>query len=596
MSGKSVEWYVCKYETQVTYGPLRRRDLLGMRDEGSLAPDDWVYADGVLPDWTEAGKIRQLFNNGGTKWRFAFTQPADEPTLNLYLFEGTELSGPITLDQLRELVRQRKAGPLTQVLNWDTETVHVAAELMGFQLMLNNQPVAESPPAADDGDEEPLSQDYPVMVDDEQPSAVDAPAPTQQRTEPVAKTRPAPQPQPRNSPAAKPPAPAAKPTVAKAAKTQVHPVVPARQPAPATVDEAIPEDAPAPVKGKDKQGFQLPALKLPRLPKRTPKKKKPPLPYKAAAAPAKAPTRSNTRIRRALDRFIRGDAFARASTLWTLILALQGLVYLAVMNAVFGMYFGRLATLCLSTFIPFGPTPDELRSDGLLAAGMATAFIGIIAAYPLWYVLRTECVPWLSVAGIVLGMAVGLGLQPQFLPQLLILAKAALFFGGVAIVLVGLVTMTTTGNVEITSRLMLPVGATVVAVLGLMLFDPQQAFLVSTAELPPVLQGSTAHVLLLLPCTTILFTACPAFCAYAIYGEVDRAVQDFIVMHVTGALMCLGVAVLTFYCLVGIDPGSFMMVPLAMLPLSAVNTVVAMVPPVLWMLHPDSAGLNKIQV
>jgi hypothetical protein len=163
MSGK-VDWYIHKHDTQETHGPLRRRDLLGMRDEGTLVPEDFVFADGVLPDWTPAGKIRQLFDNGGPKWRYAFSQPPDQPSLNLYLFEGEDLCGPITLDQLREMVRLRQASPLTQVLNWDDETVHVAAELMGVQLRVDNQPVEESALVIDEGMEELPSDDLPVIV------------------------------------------------------------------------------------------------------------------------------------------------------------------------------------------------------------------------------------------------------------------------------------------------------------------------------------------------------------------------------------------------------------------------------------------------
>lgn len=284
--------------------------------------------------------------------------------------------------------------------------------------------------------------------------------------------------------------------------------------------------------------------------------------------------------------------YSRACTLWSAILVVQALVVLTVTNALFAMFLRRMGGLCLSTFIPFGSTPEELKQEALLLAGFATILVGLLMAFPLWHLLRTDSLRWHTIATLVVGFLLGMQIKPDAVPPLLGVTRFVLVVGGIAMATICVWLMASSANAKISMALLVPLAITILCIGGFVLSDVRQMFEIDIAGLPPNIAGRLPHTGMFLLCLYAASLAFPAFCYFALSGEVSDAVKQFLDAHLILAVGTGIVMLASAWCLFQPRPDQFMSIPLALIPIAAVNAVVSMVPPAVWMTHPGNIGIR----
>ncbi|MCA8997518.1 MAG: hypothetical protein KDA80_11035 [Planctomycetaceae bacterium] len=566
----SAQWYVKASEDDKAVGPLPRQELARLWRKKLIGPDHLIFAEGVLPDWIRAGKLLALFKLSVDADEEDTTDDSKE--FEVFILKDGRKQGPMTLVHLQRLLDRGSIPPETVVCNASTEKQSVAARLLESGTW--DQPQG-SPPADHDLPPVPTGQHFIP----EEASLADITMEFEVEIGPGGVPR-VPQ----------------KPSDSKPPDRLAHdrsPRKPDERQAP--VREKVPSSRLDPVPPRSHETASSHAAPPPpRRPTKTKtkKSKKPDdndetdLELDEQTTPRKRP------IGKSYQRMIRTSAYNQVATLWMFLLLAQTFVFLIATNAICAMLFKRISALCLSTFIPFGATPEELKQEALLMAGMSAILIAAVMIYPLWHLLRTDTLPWHAVAALGVGFVLGMAIPGQVVPYLLRGAQITMVIGGGAACLVSVPLLASlkgsSASVPLLVRLALLGGA-----IGAMVFCvPSEVVSTEVAKLPPTIHGSLLHSSLFLVSSFVLVVAIPTYAAAAMSADATNAVKEFIESHLFVGAICGGVMLVTIPLLTSPQPDQFFAVGLALIPIGAINGVAAMAPAMLFMIHPNYVGVR----
>lgn len=296
---------------------------------------------------------------------------------------------------------------------------------------------------------------------------------------------------------------------------------------------------------------------------------------------------------RAFMRFACSPAYERACYDWSMVFLVQSVAVLIATNAVMGIFLRKLGGLALSVFVPFGNEGVNLAQEQLLIVGVAAVCVGCMVVFPVWNLMRSDCNYLFCLGGTILGIILGLVMLPDFLPYLFMFVQGILVLGGILLGMTCFILLSKVRNAQIVTGLTLALSVTSVCVAGVGFCDMREIFELQLKSLPPTLQGSVPHAALFLGCSLVGTLAIPGVCYLILSRIVTPPVKAFMDSHLLIVGTSVAAMLSTTYCLISPNPDSFIGVTWALIPLAALNTVVALVPPVMWMTDPVSVGLHK---
>lgn len=577
----AADWYVRHRGSTTKIGPFSLATLTRMWRQGNIVHHDLLYAKGVLPRWVRAGRLEYLFVEDEQP-KVVTSQVSDSPISTAlpsdtsapnqdrtsdkqrdglyFIKEAEQLRGPISRKQLEILSNWGEVQP--QTLLYDEAGKLVATIEKVLDLPETKQHLGQP----------------------EISNSVKKIRSHQGRRKDLIKAKPA------VSRAQK----KKRSHISKENAKQGKPAAPASHEKSHSLKSfsELLSDAVAYEKSAHAEQEQVSSSNSMRPPTRKERKRVKKKKLTADSNENLPVTKSSSEIRKPMRRLQKSLVYSQVCTVWSLIYLILSVIVLTGANALFCLFLKRVGALCLSTYIPFGTTPEELQQEALLIAGISTVLTGLFLLYHLWYLLRTDCIPWHALVTLAFGFVLGLWMPAEMYSKMFQIVQFGAALCGLALMLTSLRLFKEMKGPHLLRSFAVTWCCTLIGTGGLFVSLAQPLYEIKINELPPVLSGTGPVTMIFVVSVALITLSFPGFCFLVMSKEASRPVREFWDGHILCAVISCCVIVATSYWMSAPQQSEFISIPFTLLPLAALSTIVAFIPPVLWLSTPYNLGLN----
>lgn len=288
-------------------------------------------------------------------------------------------------------------------------------------------------------------------------------------------------------------------------------------------------------------------------------------------------------------RLVRTDQFAQSYRLIAFVYIINALICCFFTTSTMGMFVKRLLQLSAGVFIPFEQGGELIEGELLLQCGMALVLVCGQFVLPVWWLVRQDCVIWHCLGATFFGLLVGMAMKPEWLWFGFEAIRMTAVLSGLAVSAFAWHLSCYKHSSRVASRIRIAVVITALLSIGLTSVNMKSVFIADMAGLSPTISGNGFHIAVFAICFFGVMVSIPFAVVSILYQEASEVVGTFMVQKIITVLLLGAVGGISAMCIAYPQPGNFLNVAMAILPIACANILAIITPPILWLLDPDSS-------